>query len=36
MRDEFDRGEHNSKEVDWSMLEHIDQNYSEYKEKETN
>ena len=33
MRDEFDRGEHNSKEVDWSMLEHIDQNYFEYKNK---
>ena len=23
IREEFDRGEHNSKEVEWPMLEHI-------------
>ena len=34
IREEFDRGEHNSKEVDdWTMLEHIHANYLEYKQK---
>ena len=34
IREEFDRGEHNSKEVqDWTMLEHIYSNYLEYKNK---
>ena len=33
IREEFDRGEHNSKEVEWSMLEYIYTNYLEYKRK---
>jgi len=33
VRNEFDRGEHNSKEVEWSMLKHISENYTEYKNK---
>jgi len=33
IREEFDRGEHNSKEVEWPMLEHIHENYLVYKDK---
>ena len=33
IREEFDRGEHNSKEVEWDMLEHIYKNYLVYKNK---
>jgi len=33
IRKEFDRGEHNNKEVEWSMLKHIYENYLEYKKK---
>ena len=33
IRNEFDRGEHNSKEIEWSMLQHISENYTEYKSK---
>jgi DNA helicase-2/ATP-dependent DNA helicase PcrA len=31
IRDEFDRNEHNKKEIKWKRLEHIYENYLEYK-----
>ena len=33
VREEFDRGEHNTKEVDWPILEHIKDNYEVFKDK---
>ena len=33
IREEFDRGEHDSKQVDWITLEHIAQNLIVYKDK---
>lgn len=33
VREEFDRGEHNTKEVDWPILEHIKDNYKVFKDK---
>lgn len=31
IREEFDRGEHDKKNVKWSILKHIDANFKEYK-----
>ncbi len=33
VREEFDRGEHNTKEVDWPILQHIKDNYEVFKDK---
>ena len=33
VRELYDRNEHNSKDIDWIMLRHIDKNLKEYKKK---